>query len=140
MPVMVCVPVGGGRPDNSLPDGGDGGQVDNSLPTLPNYPSNGLPSGGVIPGNRPVQLPAAPPVFPNNDLPDTVFPGFPAHPLPPVPGTPGTLPILPGTVWPPLPPILGGKKYLVVVLIPGIGARWVVIDTSLTITPMPTAK
>lgn len=137
---MICFPVGGGgTPDNTLPDGGVGapgtGRPDNTLPNLPNYPNNGLPGGGVVdPGpGRPVVLPSPPPVRPDNTLPPVIWPGIPAHPLPPVPGQP--LPVPPGSIWPPLPPAAGTDKLLVLVLIPGVGARWTVIDPTLRPTP-----
>jgi len=67
-----------------------GGSPDNSLPSQPVYPSNGLPGGGdinnglpVYPG-RPVQLPVYPfdPTVPSNELPTNPPPTI----WPPVPG------------------------------------------------------
>lgn len=128
---MICFPVSGGTPDNSLPDGGvSGGRPDQGLPSLPNYPSTGLPGGGSInlPGNPIV----VPPAFPDQGLPPAVWPGVPVHPG--TPANPINLP--PGAVWPPLPPAAGSSgKAVILAAIPGVGVRWVVID--LAARPMP---
>jgi hypothetical protein len=139
MPLMYCVPVSGGLPDNSLPGGGGGGggnRPDNTLPNLPDYPDNGLPNGGggviePIPGH-PIVLPDSPVA---GNLPAVIWPGIPAHPIVIPPGGPATLPMPPGAIWPPLPPAAGTNKLLVIVLIPGVGARWTMIDPTLRPTP-----
>lgn len=107
----------GGRPDNSLP-GGMPPMPDNSLP---------LPPPGVWP-----------PLTPGNPIrpvrPDNSLPGSQPHPDHGLPGGSGghpdnTLPLQPGVIW---PPIQGARdKYLVLVVIPGVGWRYVVIDASL---------
>lgn len=103
----------GNRPDNSLPDMDGDGYPDNSLPGgRPDRPDNSLPY---------------PPLYPDQGLPDPVLPTVPVFPEQ-LPGKPVVAP--PGSVWPPLPPVLN-KKFLVVVLIPGVGRRWTVIDPNL---------
>jgi hypothetical protein len=104
--------------DNSLP-GGLPPMIDNSLP---------LPPPGVWP-----------PLTPGNPIrpvrPDNSLPGSQPHPDHGLPGGSGghpdnTLPLQPGVIWPPVP---GARdKYLVLVVIPGVGWRYVVIDASLT--------
>lgn len=67
---------------------------------------------------------------PSNELPPP--PGQPGHPI--IPGTPDRpIEAPPGTIWPPLPPSVGGDDGLVwaLVAIQGYGHRWVVIDTNL---------
>jgi hypothetical protein len=66
-----------------------GGQIDNTLPGAPTYPSQGLPPGAV-------QLPVFPfdPTRPDQGLPPA--PGTPGTPLPPSPGHPSGQPIVPG--------------------------------------------
>jgi hypothetical protein len=60
-------------------------------------------------------------------------PGHPSHPIylpvpPASPEHPIALP--PGSVWPPLPPDGGSGVVVVLAWVPGVGYRWVVIDTS----------
>jgi hypothetical protein len=62
-------------------------------------------------------LPLPPQV--DNGLP--IYPARPDHALPP-----------PGVIWPPLPPSVPQGKALAVIWISGVGARWTVIDTSLS--------
>lgn len=144
-----------GRPDQGLPGGGfnpvdpgfgrpgqgpvdpgfgnrPGGGVDpgfgNRPPTDPGYgvgsghhPSHGLPGGG---GGS--TLPEPPPgIWPPPS------PSNPIVPLPPEGSGGGTLPVEPGTIWPPLAPGASGK-YLCLVIIPGVGYRYTVIDTTLS--------
>jgi hypothetical protein len=108
----------------------EGGQVDNSLPGAPGYPSHGLPG---IPGvpSHPIVLPPLPGVYPPPGTPTQpiylpppgqvenpiVIPGSPEHPI--------ALP--PGSVWPPLPPSATGK-YAVLVYVVGVGYRWFVVQ------------
>jgi hypothetical protein len=128
---FVEVPIDGGghpdspppRPDQGLPGGG--------TPPLENYPDNGLPEGGHAGHpSHPIVIPPAPPPYPDQGLPPDVWPGVPIHPE--TPEHPIVTP--PGAVWPPLPPSVSGKA-IVLVIIPGVGVRWVVIDTSLQPTP-----
>jgi hypothetical protein len=56
----------------------------------------------------------------------------PGHELPNTP---------PGVVWPPLPPHVPTGKAVALVAISGVGYRWTVIDTSLTVGyPMPAPR
>jgi hypothetical protein len=117
------------HPDTGLPDDGtvdpgfgvdEGANVDNSLPPLPNVPDNELPPGP--PG-------IWPPLNPN----------VPTHPIAP------TDPIQPppGAIWPPISGGGGGKKYVVIAGIPGVGWRYVVVDPNAvwprppTVAPQP---
>jgi hypothetical protein len=79
------------------------GEVDNSLPGIPAYPSQGLP---------------IPPAYPGQGLPHP--PHFPSQGLPPFQGGPIQLPVWPfdpdqGPVDPPRPahPIAPGSKFIV---------------------------
>jgi len=123
--------------------------IDNGFPVSPGHPSTGpvFPTYPVDPGYG---LPSRPTVWPKPPVgiwppPHPVYPSLPIYPTdgidnsPPgqpekpggTPGTPGHLPALPpGSVWPPLPPIIQGKILAFAWLV-GIGYRWVVIDPSL---------
>jgi hypothetical protein len=123
-------------------------------------PVHGHPSPGPVPPTYPVDpsfgFPVFPTVWPKPPLgiwppPQPVYPSLPIYPtdsidnsLPSHPGGPGKpgggqpggpdqgLPggLPPGSVWPPLPPEIGGKILAICWLV-GIGYRWVVIDPSL---------
>ena len=84
-----------------------GGQVDNTLPGSPSYPTGGpvLPPGGAL-------LPVYPfdPTRPDQGLPPT--PGHPSQGLPPAPGTPGT-PLPPSPGHPSGQPIIPGRRFVV---------------------------
>ena len=129
-------PGGGWNPtDPGFGVGGGGGS------TLPVRPPVGvwpppLPPPGVWP---------APPVI-DNGLPPVPPGGGVDNTLPEVPGVPvypSGGPILPGTIWPPLPPPFAGKVIALVVVF-GIGYRWAVLDTDLkpdnTLPPTATPK
>jgi hypothetical protein len=158
-----------GSVDNTLP--GIEGGIDNSLPPVqgpvdpgfgyplpPVRPSHGLPwapghiSGGPVRPTYPVDpgygLPTpptvwpTPPVGPDNALP--IAPSFPIY-IPPDANPDNSLPLPPGAVWPPLPPGVADGKLLCFAWIVGVGYRWAVIDTTLTIgggpaTPPPVAS
>lgn len=96
------------RPDNSLPITPPGGSV--SHPIAP---------GGERPSGQPVPPPQS---------------GRPDQGLPQPPGSVSQPIYLPGTVWPPLPPTMDDGKYLCFTWIVGIGYRWIVIDTNLSVT------
>lgn len=134
----LIIPLGNipGMPDNSLP--GFPGHPSQGLPASPGHPDHGLPGGGGHPSQG---LPPLPP--------DQAHPGNPivlppqAGQLPIYPVAPdNTLPQLPpGVVWPPLPPQVPQGKALALVAISGVGYRWTMIDTSLTVGwPMPAPK
>lgn len=120
-----------GSIDNSLPGSQPG--IDNSLPGgLPPMIDNALPLPP--PGVWPPLTPGNPirPVRPDNSLPSGgAGGGHPDHGLPGSGGQPdNTLPLQPGVIWPPIP---GARdKYLVLVVIPGVGWRYTVIDASLS--------
>jgi hypothetical protein len=127
----------GGHPDAGLPGGPPthpgnrppgswGGPVDpgwgggpplhpgHRPPGSGEHPSHGLPGGGHG---------STLPVWPV-DGEHPIAPPSPGHPLPPIDPPPGT-------IWPPLPPgtdIEPGQKALVLVLIEGVGYRYVVIE------------
>jgi len=87
-----------------------------------------------------VQLPAAPPPYPNVGLPPSVWPGVPVHK--PAPGEP-PIALPPGSVYPPLPPAIGNDNVLALVWIPNIGYRWVVLGAHITpqmLQPAPATK
>jgi splicing factor 1 len=127
---------GGGRPGGADPGfghpGWSTGRPGNELPTSPGHPSHGLPGSPGHPSGQPVpggerpgnELPPPPPgIWP---------PPSPSNPIVPVPPPSGeTKPIEPGTIWPPLAPGAKGQ-YLCLVIIPGVGYRYTVIDTSLS--------
>ena len=138
----------GGHPDQGLPpmrpgfgpvDPGYGvglpPVIDNGLPggrpTFPVKPDQGLPSAPGVWPKPPVGVwPPMQPIYPSHPI-YPVEPGTPSHPIAGEPGTP-THPIElpPGSVWPPLPPAIGGKILAFCWLV-GIGYRWVVLDPSL---------
>lgn len=124
--------MGLGHPDHGLPPGFPGAP-DQGLPGEPDYPDQGLPDD-LYPDQG---LPAPPPgVWP---------PLSPTHPIAPAPpDTP------PGAIWPPIgkppnwpskpepepePPIGLPEKFWVVAGIPGVGWRYVCVDTSLIPQP-----
>lgn len=118
--LAIITPLEGVRPDNSLPDNAWPPQVGH-----PVYPDNGLPDGGNVgtPEN-PIVIPPSPPPYPSVGLPPSVWPGVPVHL--PAPGDPPiTLP--PGSVYPPLPPLIEARRAIVLVWIPGVGYRWTVL-------------
>ena len=86
--------------------GGGGGQIDNTLPGSPTYPTGGpvLPPGGAL-------LPVYPfdPTRPDNSLPTQ--PGHPDQGLPTQPGHPDNS--LPGGGYPSGQPIVPGKRFIV---------------------------
>jgi hypothetical protein len=100
---------------------------------LPVFPNNGLPIPP--PGIWPPPSPAHPimPLPPTR--PDHSLPGSQPHPDNTLPGSgarpDNTLPLQPGVIWPPIPGA-SKDKYLVLVIIPGVGYRYVVIDASLS--------
>lgn len=95
------------------------GHPSNELPGIPGRPSNPIVIPPPLPGvwpppgipSQPIQLP--PPGEASNPI---VIPGSPEHPI-----------ALPPGIWPPLPPSSTGK-YAVLVLVLGVGYRWVVVD------------
>ena len=142
--MIVPMSGGGGRPDQGLPPEHGGRPSHPWLPghPLPDYPSNGLPEGGVIGGDRPGNELPVPPMPPSTKPPPpTIWPGVPIHPETPN----NELPQVPGTIWPPLPGGVNGKA-LVLVWVVCVGWRWVVIDTNaeagneLPEEPMPEPK
>ena len=84
--------------------------IDNSLPGIPPMPDNTLPMPP--PGIWPPLTPGNP-IRPDNTLPSGGKPD-------------NSLPLPPGVIWPPIPGAKG--KYLVLVIIPGVGWRYTVID------------
>ena len=117
--------------------GGGGGMP----PSAGNLPSGGGPpghvgGGPVKPGLPPIAIPPLPPGVshpPGTQPPIATQPDFPTH-LPAPPHLP------PGTVWPPFNPGEGlSGKALVVVFVPGSGAKWVVIDTGAQVPQPPVA-
>lgn len=131
-----------------------GGIPGQGLPIPPVYPGHGLPGGQPLPGH---DLPGGPPPTAGQlpVLPPSVWPpvaGGPSNPivLPPAAGNLPVYPIKPdqglpdippGVVWPPLPPSAGSGKAIALVAISGVGYRWTIIDTSLTVGfPMPGPK
>ena len=99
-----------------LGGGGGGGQIDNTLPGSPAYPSHGLPPGGAT-------LPVYPfdPTRPDNSLPGSG--GRPDNSLPPSSGRPdnslpGSQPGVDNTLpgggnYPSHQPIVPGAKFVV---------------------------
>lgn len=115
----------GGTPEHPIAPGEE--------PVDPGY---GIEEGGSV--APPIELPEPPPgIWP----PPTI-----SHPIvpipPPAPGAPGNLPSLPpGMIWPspgkPDQPIaLPPGKFMVLVIVPGYGAKYVVVDPSLKPTPV----
>lgn len=121
------VAPGGGTPEHPIAPPGE--EVD------PGYGVE-LPLGP----SHPIELPEPPPgVWP---------PPTPSHPIVPIPptkpgeeGKPGQLPSLPpGTIWPPpgkpdQPIALPPGKFAVLVIVPGYGYKYVIVDPSLKPTP-----
>jgi len=111
---------------------GDGGEVDNSLPHPPYRPAN------------PIVLPELPGVYPPPGMPNLpvnipVDPGYgvgnpitigesPEHPI-----------ALPPGIYPPLPsqPDPSPDKIVILVWVIGVGYRWVVVDTGVSVNPTP---
>lgn len=138
----------GGGPGQGLPgdewDGDpgygheEGGSPDHGF--NPDYPSHGFPPGWGRPGGggHPSQgLPGGRPGGGGSAGQLPIWPMGPEHGLPPVPGHP--LPPTdppPGTIWPPLgepgqplpPGLPTSGKVLALVLISGLGYRYVVLD------------
>lgn len=142
-------------PDYGVDEGVPGAPVRPDHGFNPDYPSQGLPPFPGRPGNRPPgSYPGRPGNRPPGSYPgrpDTgpVRPGRPTDPdygieesgspeiwpippggggLPPIAGHP--LPPVdppPGTVWPPLPPIVPEGKVIALVAISGIGYRYTVL-------------
>ena len=136
---------GGERPDNSLPgiegpvDPGFGIElppvISNELPPYPGHPIATPPTYPVRPDNslpRPPHVWPLPPrpVGPDNSLPPV--PVSPEHPIYiPAPGAPdNSLPLPPASIWPPLPSEIDGVV-MMLVWVPGVGYRWIVVDTNL---------
>jgi hypothetical protein len=109
-------PISPGHPSQGLPS--SPGHPSQGLPTQPGHPSGGFP---VFPGGPSNELPSIPGVWP---------PLSPSNPIVPVPPD-LTKPVEPGTIYPPLHSDAKGK-YICLVIIPGVGYRYTVIDTSLT--------
>lgn len=137
---------------------------------IPDFGGGNYPSGGPVRPQRPVDpgygqgRPGFTPVDPGYGQ-GVVRPDRPSNELPPLPPDPvrpgnpivlppqiGTLPVFPlepgnelpgvppGTIYPPLPPNVPQGKAIVLVAISGVGARWAVIDTSLSAgMPLPPA-
>ena len=127
--LVVITPIEGASIDNSLP-GDDSGRRWPRPDGNPPYPDQGLPDGGNVgTGERPVQLPAAPPPYPSVGLPPSVWPGVPVHK--PAPGEP-PIALPPGSVYPPLPEVIGNENVLALVWIPKVGYRWVVLGPVVT--------
>jgi hypothetical protein len=96
-----------GTPDNELPDTGEGGEIDNTLPGgRPGHPSFGpiVPPHGPWPGfpvrpwvpsfpTPPIVIPPDPEI--GNDLPIVLPPGSPGNALPVTPGRPANPIVLP---------------------------------------------
>jgi hypothetical protein len=138
---------GQGYPGQGLP-GGPGhhpgqplppfpGLPGQDLPNFPGLPGQPLPPGGIagqplpplptVPGNQPGQ-PALPIALPPQHGTLPIFPATPGNPLP----------IPPGVIWPPLGPNAPQGKAIALVAISGVGYRWTVIDTSLSVGwPLP---
>jgi hypothetical protein len=110
------LPSGGGRPSNELPG--------RNRPTDPGY---GQEVGG-LPSN---DLPPVPGINPPISISNPIVPLPPQASNKPVPPT--------GSIWPPLHgPGAGKDKFLVLVLVPGVGYRYTVVDPSLEIgLPLP---
>lgn len=118
--LAVITTVEGVRPGHDLPDNAWPPQVGH-----PAYPSNGLPDGGNVgTPEHPIVIPPAPPPYPSTGLPPSVWPGVPVHL--PAPGEP-PVPLPPGSVWPPLPPLIESRRMILLAWIPGIGYRWIVV-------------
>jgi hypothetical protein len=139
-------------PDQGLP--GAPGHPGNALPGAPGHPSQGLPWAPGRPDTGPIDpakpwppLPWPPrPWPPVNWPPDASDPDWgvdagiaPSQPiyipggeidnsLPPVHGHPSTGPVLPGTVWPPLPPTVPEGKAALLAWFYRLGWRYVVVD------------
>jgi hypothetical protein len=154
-PVDPSWGVGEGRPDHGFnPD-----YPSQGLPGRPEYPSQGpvrppypgRPGQGLPYPGRPVDpgyghpeggapgqgLPDYPAHLPSPQPP--LHPSLPIYPVPPGGGEAGQLPVLPGTIWPPLPPGTfppGDGLVLCVVWIQGLGSRYAWIDPDATI-PVP---
>lgn len=127
------IPAGStGSPDNSLP--GSGGYPDNSLPGG----TGGRPSHPIVlpplpPGTKPPVGTWPPQLPPGQVTPPIFIPEGPDNSLPP------ELP--PGSVWPPLNPGDGiGGKVLALVLLVGIGYKWVVLQGPTIWPPSPQPK
>ena len=119
--LAVITTVDGAHPDQGLPPTlwppGNGGR--------PPYPDNGLPDGGNVgTPEHPIVIPPSPPPYPSTGLPPSVFPGLPVHL--PAPGEP-PVSLPPGTVWPPLPPVIEGRRLVLLAWIPGLGYKWIVV-------------
>jgi hypothetical protein len=110
-------------------------------------PGYGRPGGGGGHPSHPIALPPLPGIWPEPgkpSLPIYIPPEIPGVPSQPIyiegsPEHPIALP--PNTIWPPLPPDLGGgsEKKAVLVWVSGVGARWFIYDPSST-PPVPTPK
>lgn len=105
------------------------------LPPQPGHPDQGLPPQAGHP-SHPIELPPRPPGTPAHPV---YNPGAPTQPIH-IPGTPTTpifipptpthpIALPPGHVYPPLPPSVTGKA-LCLVMVVGVGYRWVVLDAS----------
>jgi hypothetical protein len=147
MPFAFIRFLRGGRPDNSLPGGGEA--PDNSLPGGEDggYPDQGLPgTGRPVP---PIALPPLPGIWPKPGVPvqplpvppQIAFPEHPSHPIyiEPEPENPIVVP--PGEVYPPLAPELSGKY--VAILVIGEGGwkiHWYHVPPPSTNPPQPMPK
>jgi hypothetical protein len=131
-PVDPGYGISADRPDNSLP--GFEGPVDPDYGIGIGHPSHGLPRPPAV---WPPQFPPTPvdpdwgvnaPARPSLPIyipvgPDNTLPG-----LPPVAGHLPTIPLVPGSVWPPLPPGLPPGKVAILVFISGLGHRYAIIE------------
>jgi hypothetical protein len=105
--------------------------VDNGLPPIHGHPDQGLPP--TYPVDPGYGIPTVPGIWPKPPLPGVwppPRPVYPSHPIYPTDTPEHPIAAPPGSVWPPLPPDIGGKILAFCWLV-GIGYRWVVIDPSL---------
>ena len=127
---------GGGspdRPDNDLPWGP--GRPGNELPGAPGHPSH------------PIVLPPLPGIWPKPgepSIPVVLPPLMPTQPIyiegapPTAPGQPSQPIALPPGIYPPLPPEAGlpSGKIAILILVVGVGYRWLVYDKAQVAPPI----
>lgn len=112
--------------------------VKGQFPNLPGRPEGPVDPGYGVEGPThpmpPIHLPSLPGIWPppgKPGLPIELPPNVAAPPIyiPEEPGHP--LPLPPGTIWPPLPPDMGlDGKYAILVLVVGVGYRWLIYDSN----------
>ena len=118
------------------------GRPDNSLPGVPGSPDNSLPGMGGSP-SHPIVVPPLPGIWPPPGQPTFPIALPPGEPTQPIyiegsPEHPITMP--PATIWPPLPPVGPTGKYAILILVVGVGYRWLVVEgpgPSHPIAPQP---